>query len=113
MEYIIFMIAIQAPFLYLIWRLFNLEKAEYRKVIRNLKNQNENMTRVVDTLKMSLERISEDLYGKGKINSRFFNLERNLQEFKVKLEDMEIYTGLNNTKTKFSPSSALKDKNFI
>ena len=51
MEYIIFMIAIQAPFLYLIWRLFNIEKAEYRKAVRNLKNQNENMTRVVDTLK--------------------------------------------------------------
>ena len=62
---------------------------------------------------MSLERISEDLYGKGKINSRFFSLERNLQEFKAKLEDMEIYTGLNNTKTEFSPPSLLKDKNFI
>ena len=114
MEYILFMTTIQAPILYLIWRLFQKEQAEHRQTLRNLKKQNESISRFMDTLKMSLERVSEDLYGRGKISVRFQGLEEKILHFQSKLEDMELYTGLNNTKAKeFSPSPTLKDKSFI
>jgi len=112
MEYIMFMVTIQFPFLYLIWRLFHKEQYEHKQTLKTLKKQNENITRFIDTLKMSLERVSEDLYGKGKINSRFEDLESKVLDFQSKLEDMELYTGLTNSKG-FSPSPVLKDKSFI
>ena len=108
------MATIQIPFLYLIWRFFHRRQSEYKQTLRTLKKQNEHISRFMDTLKMSLERISEDLYGKGKINSRFQDLEGKVLKFQSKLEDMELYTGLTNTKAKeFSPSPVLKDKSFI
>lgn len=115
MEYIMFMVSIQTPFLYFIWRLFHKEQKEHRQALRSLKKQNEHISRFMDTLKMSLERVSEDLYGAGKISARFKNLEDNILNFQSKLEDMEIYTGLNNTpeSKEFSPSPILKDKSFI
>lgn len=114
MEYIIFMATIQVPFLYLIWRLFHKGQAEQRQALKTLKKQTEHITRFMDTLKMSLERVSDDLYGRGKITSRFEDLESQILRFQSKLEDMEIYTGLNNSKAKeYSPSPVLKDKSFI
>ena len=114
MEYIIFMVTIQIPFLYIIWRFFHKERFEQRQDLRNLKKQKEHISRFMDTLKMSLERVSEDLYGTGKINTRFQDLEKQILNFQSKLEDMELYTGLNNVKPKeFSPSPILKDKSFI
>ena len=114
MEYIMFMATIQAPFLYLIWRFFQKEQSEHRQALRSLRKQNQHISHFMDTLKMSLERVSEDLYGKGKINTRFQNLEKKILNFQSKLEDMELYTGLNNPKSKeFSPNPVLKDKNFI
>ena len=108
------MATIQIPFLYLIWRLFHKEQFEHKQTLRTLKKQNEHISRFMDTLKMSLERISDDLYGKGKINSRFQELEGKVLTFQSKLEDMELYTGLTNSKVKeFSPAPVLKDKSFI
>ena len=113
-QYIMFMITIQTPFLYLIWRLFQKEQQEQRLTLRKIKKQNEHITRFIDTLKMSLEKVSEDLYGSGTINTRFNELEKKTSNFQAKLEDMELYTGLNNINTKEStPSPILKDKSFI
>ena len=109
MEYIMFMATIQAPFLYLIWRLFHKEQSEHRQALRNLKKQNEHISRFMETLKMSMEKVSEDLYGKGKINTRFQDLEKKVLHFESKLEDMELYTGLSNTKPRaFFPFPYLK-----
>ena len=66
----------------------------------------------MDTLKTSIERISEDIYGKGKINSRFFEIEKNYAQLKDKIYDMETYTGLNNSES-YSASPVLKEKDFI
>ena len=110
MDYIIFMATIQSPFLYLIWRFFRIQNSENKNLIRALKQQNEHRAYFIDTLKMSIERISEDLYGKGKINSRFFEIEKNYTSLKNKINDMEVYTGLNNSEP-YSP--VLKEKDFI
>jgi len=83
-----------------------MEQNENRKTLRTLKKQQEHVSHFIDTLKMSLERMSEDLYGAGKVNARFFKLEKNLKDIEEKLIDMEIYTGLNNKKaSSFSPLS--------
>ena len=112
MDYLIFMITIQGPFLYLGWRLFQKQNTENKQLNRSLKKQNEHIANFMDTLKMSIERISEDLYGQGKINSRFFEIEKNYKQLKDKIYDMETYTGLNNSE-KYSPSPVLKEKDFI
>lgn len=112
MDYIIFMVSIQSPILYVLWRFFQKQNTENKKLVRSLKKQNEHIAHFMDTLKMSIERISEDIYGKGKINSRFFEIEKNYSSLKEKIYDMETYTGLNNADS-YSPSPVLKEKDFI
>lgn len=116
MDYIIFMATIQLPFLYVIWKFFNQQLIRNEDSVNLLKKQNEHIARFMDTLKMSLERISEDLYGKGKINTRFFEIERNYKELQKKFSDMEFYTGLNSGEVKKEPvpmSEDVSEKDFV
>ena len=114
MDYIIFLLTIQAPFLYLIWRLFEKNSFTVRQELKSLRKQNEHIVNFMDTLKLSFEKMSEDVYGNGKVNSRIFKIENELKAFKKQLQDMELYTGLNtssNSLEDFS-SAPLKDKTF-
>ena len=103
MEYIIFLFTIQLPFVYLIWRLAQKQTSEVNRNMRILKQQNEHIANFMDTLRMSVEKISEDLYGNGKVNARMFQMEREIKELKKCFQQMEIYTGLN------TRNSALED----
>ncbi|MDE0092135.1 MAG: hypothetical protein OXN83_02480 [Oligoflexia bacterium] len=94
MDYIIFMITIQAPFLYLIWRLFQKNSLETREELKNLRKQNEHIVNFMDTLKLSFEKMSEDIYGNGKVNSRLFEIEKNFKTLQKQFQDMELYTGV-------------------
>lgn len=114
MDYIIFMASIQAPFLYLIWRLFQKNSLTTRKELKSLRKQNEHIVNFMDTLKLTFEKMSEDIYGTGKVNSRIFEIEKNLKSLKNQLKDMELYTGLNTSSSSLEDfkSSPLKDKDF-
>ena len=115
MDYIIFMITIQSPFLYLIWRLFQKNSLKIREELRNLRKQNEHIVNFMDTLKLSFEKMSEDIYGNGKVNSRLFEMENQLKTLQKQFRDMELYTGLNtsaNSMEELSSSAPLKDKDF-
>ena len=116
MEYIIFLVTIQGPFLYLIWKTYQKHSGELKENIRHLKKQNEHIANFMDTLRMSLEKISEDIYGKGEVNARFFQIEKNLKDLKKSFRDIEVYTGLNpanQSLEELSSTPSLKDKDFI
>lgn len=115
MEYIIFLATIQLPFLYLVWKLFQRHSSETINALRSLKIQQEHIANFMDTLKMSIERISEDIYGNGKVNSRMFQIEKEITDLKKCFNQMEIYTGLNTsskTLEDISSSASLKEKTF-
>ena len=114
MEYIIFLLTIQVPFLYLIWRFFQKRDSSRQKHMLSLKKQNEHIANFMDTLRMSVEKISEDVYGNGKVNSRMFYMEKGLNELKTRIRQMELYTGLRSSDKleSLSSSSTLKDKSF-
>lgn len=115
MEYIIFLLTIQCPFLYLIWRLFQSRDLETRASLRAFKKQNEHIANFMDTLRMSVEKISEDIYGRGKVNARMFQIEKEAREMKKRLNQMELYTGLNSsnkTLDELSADPSLKEKDF-
>ena len=114
MDYIIFMATIQAPFLYLIWRLFQKNSLAVREELKNLRKQNEHIVNFMDTLKLSFEKMSEDIYGGGKVNSRIFEIEKKLKTMEKQFQDMELYTGLNTSSSSLEDfsSSPLKDKDF-
>ncbi len=80
----------------------------------SLKKQNEHIANFMDTLRMSVEKISEDVYGNGKVNSRMFYMEKELNELKTRIRQMELYTGLRSSDKleSLSSSSTLKDKSF-
>ena len=108
------MLTIQAPFLYLIWRLLQKNSSSIRQELKSLRKQNEHIVNFMDTLKLSFEKMSEDIYGNGKVNSRIFEIENNIKALKKQLKDMELYTGLktsSNSLEDFS-SAPLKDKDF-
>ena len=113
MDYIIFMLTIQIPFLYLIVRFFQKNSLEVKNEIKKLRKQNEHIVNFMDTLKMSFEKMSEDIYGNGKVNSRLFEMENQLKAFQKKFRDMELYTGLNASSLEdLSSSAPLQDKDF-
>ena len=83
--------------------------------LQMLKNQNEHIANFMDTLRMSVEKISEDIYGNGKVNSRMFQIEKEIKELKSRFQQMEMYTGLsanNNPIENLSSTSSLKEKDF-
>ena len=114
MDYIIFMATIQTPFLYIMWRLFQKNSLTIRKELKSLSKQNQHIVNFMDTLKLSFEKMSEDIYGNGKVNSRIFEIENQLITFKKQLQDMELYTGLNTSSNSLEDfrSAPLKDKDF-
>lgn len=113
MEYIIFLATIQLPFLYLIWKMTHNHILNLNKNLQVLKKQNEHIANFMDTLRMSVEKISEDLYGSGRVNSRMFQIEKEILELKDRLQQMETYTGLTtNNNVEFSSSGSLKEKDF-
>ncbi|MCY4321068.1 MAG: hypothetical protein OXC37_01485 [Bdellovibrionaceae bacterium] len=115
MEYIIFMITIQSPFLYLIWRLFQKNSLQIREELKNLRKQNEHIVNFMDTLKLSFEKMSEDIYGNGKVNSRIFQIETSLKNMQKQFKNMELYTGVNTSESSLEnlqSSSYLKEKDF-
>ena len=114
MDYIIFLITIQVPFLYLIWRLFQKNSLEGREELKSLRKQNEHIVNFMDTLKMSFEKMSEDIYGNGKVNSRLFEMEKNIKSLQKQFRDMELYTGLKTNTSSLDDlsSPSLKDKDF-
>ncbi len=114
MEYIIFLLTIQLPFLYFIWKIVQKSGFETRKNIRSLKKHNEHIAGFMDTLRVSIEKISEDVYGSGKVNSKMFQLEKDIKELKVNFRQMEIYTGLSaNNESLESSLPGLKEKDFV
>jgi len=116
MEYIIFLLTIQMPFLYFIWKIFQKHSFEVKKDLQHLKKQNEHTANFMDTLRMSVEKISEDIYGKGngKVNSRMFQIEKDFKELRQCFRQMELYTGLNTSSESLESSlSGLKDKDFV
>ena len=114
MEYIIFLLTIQIPFLYFIWKIFQKHSFEVKKDMQHLKKQNEHIANFMDTLRMSVEKMSEDIYGSGKVNSRIFQIEKEFEELKHCFRQMELYTGLNtNSGSLESSLSSLKNKDFI
>ena len=115
MEYIIFLLTIQFPFLYLIWKFFQKQHSEINNNLRSLKTQTEHIANFMDTLKLSVEKISEDIYGNGKVNARMFQIEKEIKELRKCFQQMEIYTGLNTSPSALedlSSSSSLKEKDF-
>ena len=115
MEYIIFLITIQIPFLYLIWKFFQQRNLEAGKNMRALKKQTDYIANFMNTLKMTVEKISEDIYENGKINSRIFQIEKDIKDLKTSFRQMELYTGLRTSEKTFeslSSSSKLKEKDF-
>ena len=111
MEYIIFMVTIQMPFLYVIWKMNQKRSSEINSNMRVLKKKHEHIANFMDTLRLSIEKISEDVYGKGKVNTRLFEAERELQELRKCFRQMEIYTGLqtHHSIEEELPSDPLKD----
>ena len=112
MEYIIFLITMQVPFLYMIWKMNQKHSSKINSNMRVLKKKHEYITNFMDTLRMSIEKISEDIYGSGKVNSRMFRIEKELQELKKGFREMEIYTGLqtHHNSTEDLPSNPLEDR---
>ena len=117
MTYIIFLVTIQAPFLYFIWKIFQKRGSKLNKNLQILRKQNEHIANFMDTLRMSVERISKDLYDQtGSVYSRSSEIEKEIQEIKKKFQQLEVYTGLNTSRTleeiNSSPEAYLKDKDF-
>ena len=115
MEYIIFLCTIQLPFLYLIGKIFQKQNSKMGRNLRALKKQNEHTANFMDTLRMSVEKISEDIHGNGKVNTRMFQLEKEIKELKDCFRQMELYTGLNTNRKSLEDlaSPHLRGKDFI
>ena len=116
MAYIIFLITIQSPFLYFIWKLFQRQSLKSNRNLQILRKQNEHIANFMDTLRLSVEKISDDIYNKkGAFPSRLENIEGEIKDIKENLRQMELYTGLN-TKTlieeEINSSPFIKDKDF-
>lgn len=115
MAYIIFLLTIQTPFLYFIWKLFNNQSVKIYRNLQILKKQNEHIANFMDTLRMSVEKISDDIYSRnGVINSRLSEIEKEMRGLKSRIRQMELYTGLSTKDSieEISSSTFIKDKEF-
>ena len=111
MEYILFLITIQGPFLYFIWIMFSRYRKNNNEEVKILKEQNRNIANFLDTVRLSVEKMSEDLYGNGKVNSRMFEIEKKIHTLRKDLKEVELFTGLSSNYSK--EDSSTKDQNFI
>ena len=115
MEYIIFLVTIQLPFVYMIWRWFQKYRFENLKALRESKERMDHVASFMDTLRVSVEKISEDIYGKGQVSTRMFNIEKEVKELKKHFHHIEVYTGLGdgtNPLDELSSRTGLKEKSF-
>ncbi len=100
----------------MIWKITQKQNLEVSRNIRVLKKQNEHIANFMDTLRMSIEKISEDIYGNGKVNARMFQTEKEIEDLKKNFKQIAVYTGLN-TKTSaldsLISSNSLKGKDFM
>ena len=104
MEYIIFLITIQVPFVYFMWRVFQNQQSRLLMNLRMLENRLKKTQNLIEALRVSAEKTSNQL-------------ERDLEKTRAlyalsetRLNQLEKYTGLRNKD--FSQSSLLKDKEF-
>ena len=116
MAYIIFLVTIQTPFLYLIWKLFQRQSLKNNRNVQILKKQNEHIANFMDTLRLSVEKISDDIYSqKGLIPSRLNPIEKDIKELRGRVRQLELYTGLNAKipiEKEISSSNFIKDKDW-
>lgn len=107
MEFIVFLITIQLPFVYLVWRFF---KSYESKVLKNLRistAQNERMSHMIDTLRLSLEKSAEDIYKK------IGELKKEQDQQARRLNQLEEQTGLRvSLPEEITKQTSLQNKNF-
>lgn len=103
MEYIIFLITIQIPFLYFIWKLFKTHQNRTLANLRMLETRMGQIRNLVDALRLSMEKSSE-------------NLEKDVEKIRAiyaltsaRINQLEKYTGLGEDR---STSSILKNHDF-
>ena len=115
MDYIIFLVSIQLPFLYIVWKFYQKPFSKNQKKIQDLEKQNRNLASFVETLKMSIERISDNLSKGGKVDLKISQTEQELRQLQKNVRQLEIYTGLtaeDKLTDGFPPASSLKGKDF-
>ena len=88
MDYIIFLITIQAPFLYFIWKIFQTRQNRLLVVLRTLETRMGQTRNLLEALRLSLEKTAGDLEkDMEKIRAAYA-----LTAFRLK--KLEKYTGL-------------------
>lgn len=117
MDYIIFFASIQIPFLYIIWKMLNNKSFKQQQNLQILQKQHAHIANFMDTLRLSIEKISEDIYGKdGFVNkTNWKKAEQEIKNIQAKIHELEIYTGVS-TESKplesLIDSASLKDTRF-
>ena len=109
MEYFIFLITIQLPFCYLVWKFFQGHETRTASNLRILNTQSERMTHMIDTLRLSIEKSADDLYRRVK------KMETEQKLIKSRIYQIEKYTGLRsniNSPVEFPSSDSIQDKDF-
>lgn len=103
MEYIIFLITIQAPFLYFIWKMFQTRQARLLVSLRMLETRMGQMRSLVEALRLSTEKAID-------------NLEKDVEKIRgvhalinIRLKQLEKYTGLRDD---LPSSSPVKNEDF-
>ena len=114
MDYIIFMLSIQLPFLYIVWKFYQKPFSKNQKEIQALKTQNRSLASFIETLKISIERISENISKGGKVDLKISNTEDEIKQLQKSIRQLEIYTGLSaeDKLPEGFPASSLKGKDF-
>ena len=77
--------------------------------LRSLNTQNERTSHIVDTLRLSLEKATDDIY------TRVRKLETEQEIIKGRLYQLEKYTGLRSnigSKDLYSSANSMRDKDF-
>lgn len=112
MQYIIFMLTIQLPFIYLVWKFFKNYESKSFQAVKTLSTQTRKTAAVMDMLRMSLEKSTEDVY------SRLKAVEGKPELIESRIYQLEKYTGLrSNSPSINNPSvgsslSSLDEKDF-
>ena len=103
MEYIIFLITIQVPFLYLIWKVFKTHQNRIHANLRMLETRMGQIRNLVEALRLSMEKSSD-------------NLEKDVEKIRAiyaltsaRINQLEKYTGLGEDQ---SASAILKNHDF-
>ena len=112
MDYIVFLLTIQTPFLYLVWKIFQTRAKETRKDFHLLKRRTENIANFMDTLRLSVEKISEDIYREGQVNAKMRKMDGAIKDLKKSLAELELYTGMSDSALTEDMPSAGKPRDF-